>query len=285
MSKWGGMKMKFKKYWPAISIWLLFESIAIATWLGLGHSFYLFNFTYIGTSIAIGSILYTQKKKYARNFVQFAVGLYMLVYLGLICRENMQIEGFWFYLFIGVFAAGTLHYAIAKIFGPLIFGRAWCGYACWTAMVLDLLPFKTPRGPRQSIGYIRYLMFITSFFYVALLYYVLKVPNIEDIMYYSFIAGNIIYYTVGIALAYKFQDNRAFCKYICPITVFLKPMTYFSLTRVKVDKDKCISCGKCEKVCPMDVEVMNNSRKRKNATECIQCMRCVEACPTKALKL
>lgn len=43
--------------------------------------------------------LMSHKVKYARNFVQFAVGLYMLVYLGIICRENIQIEGFWYYLF------------------------------------------------------------------------------------------------------------------------------------------------------------------------------------------
>ncbi len=42
----------------------------------------------------------------------------------------------WFFLFTGVFEAATIHYAVAKIFGPLVFGRGWCGYACWTAMVL-----------------------------------------------------------------------------------------------------------------------------------------------------
>ena len=44
--------MKIKKYLPALSMWLLFEIIAVTTWLGLGHTFYIFNFTYIGTSIA-----------------------------------------------------------------------------------------------------------------------------------------------------------------------------------------------------------------------------------------
>lgn len=72
----------------------------------------------------------------------------MLVYLGLICRENMQIEGFWYYLFMGVFQAAVIHYAVAKIIGPLFFGRGWCGYACWTAVVLDLLPYRMPENPR-----------------------------------------------------------------------------------------------------------------------------------------
>ena len=71
----------------------------------------------------------------------------------MISRENMQIEGFWYYLFLGTFEAATIHYAVAKIFGPLLFGRGWCGYACWTAMALDFLPYKTPCGPRKRIGF------------------------------------------------------------------------------------------------------------------------------------
>ena len=80
-----------------------------------------------------------------------------------------------------------------------------------------------------------------------------------------------------------FKDNRAFCKYICPVTVFLKPMSYFSLVRIRCDENKCISCGKCKKVCPMDVEMTDNSRKRKNGTDCILCMECVKVCPKGAL--
>ena len=83
--------------------------------------------------------------------------------------------------------------------------------------------------------------------------------------------------------AIAFQDNRAFCKYICPITIFLKPMSYFALFRIKCDKSKCVSCGKCKKACPMDVDVTDNSRRRKNGTECILCMECVKSCPKDAL--
>ena len=110
-----------------------------------------------------------------------------------------------------------------------------------------------------------------------------RVGNIERIMFWAFIGGNAAYYIAGIALAYAFKDNRAFCKYICPITVFLKPMSYFSLLRIKCDKDKCVSCGKCKKVCPMDVDITDNSRKRENGTECILCMECVRNCPKDAL--
>ncbi len=271
-----------KKYGFSMAILAIFEAVAITLWLTKDNLFYLFNFTYIGGSIALGMVLFARNFKHARRVVQLLVGLYMLVYLGLICNENMQLEGFWYYLFTGVFEAATIHYAIAKIFGPLLFGRGWCGYACWTAMVLDFLPYKVPKQPRKKLGWIRYIVFAVSQVFVASLF-LANVGGLEKIMFWAFLVGNVLYYGVGIALAFAFQDNRAFCKYICPITVFLKPMSYFSLTRITCDKSKCVSCGKCKKVCPMNVDMTDNSRSRKNGTECILCMECVKACPKDAL--
>ena len=271
-----------KKFMLPAMMWLIFEIIAVTLWLTMQNIFYLFNFSYIGTSIAIGFLLFQLQYKYARRIAQFLVGAYMLVYLGLMCNENMQIEGFWYYLFTGVFEAATIHYAVAKIFGPLIFGRGWCGFACWTAMILDLLPYKIPQQPRKSWGWIRYITFVLSFIFVSGLF-LAQVKNMEQIMFWLFLIGNSLYYIVGIFLAFALKDNRAFCKYICPITVFLKPASYFSLLRIKCDKSKCVSCGKCKKVCPMNVDVTDNSRKRKNGTECILCLECKNICPKNAL--
>ena len=276
------MRDFLKKYALVLLIGGVFEAVAVSLWLTKNNLFYLFNFSYIGISLSLGIFLLGRKYPYARRVVQLLVGLYMLLYLGLINRENMQIEGFWYYLFTGVFEAATIHYAVAKIFGPLIFGRGFCGYACWTAMVLDFLPYKTRALPRKNIGWIRYLTFALSFLFVSALF-LLKVGNLERIMFWAFLLGNLAYYLVGIALAFLFKDNRAFCKYICPVTVFLKPMSYFSLVRIRCDENKCISCGKCKKVCPMDVEMTDNSWKRKNGTDCILCMECVKVCPKGAL--
>ena len=271
-----------KKYAVPLMMLLVFETVAVVLWQTKDNLFYLFNFSYIGISISLGIFLFIRKYKYARRIVQLLVGLYMMVYLGLIRGENMQIEGFWYYLFTGVFEAATIHYAVAKIFGPLIFGRGWCGYACWTAMVLDFLPYKVPQQPRKKLGWIRYITFSVSLVFVGALF-LAGVGNIKRIMFWAFVIGNLLYYAAGISLAFAFQDNRAFCKYLCPITVFLKPMSYFSLFRVKCNKDKCISCGKCRKVCPMNVDMTNNSRNRENGTECILCMECVKHCPKDAL--
>ena len=271
-----------RKYLLPVGMLVLFEAVAVTLWLTKDNLFYLVNFSYIGLSISLGIFLFIRRYRHARRIVQLLVGLYMLVYLGLIRGENMQIEGFWYYLFLGVFEAATIHYAVAKLFGPLVFGRGWCGYACWTAMVLDFLPYKVPERPRKKIGWIRYLTFAASLVFVGALF-LAGAGELEKIMFWAFLGGNAAYYAVGILLAFLFRDNRAFCKYICPITVFLKPMSYFSLVRVTCDKDKCISCGKCRRVCPMDVDVTDNSRKRKNGTECILCMECVKNCPKDAL--
>lgn len=278
MIKW------IKNNYKAIIIWTFFELVAVILYLTTKNLFYLLNFSYIGTCITIGSYLYMNNIKYARNVVQFAVGLYMLIYLGIISNENMQIEGFWYYLFLGVFEAAVIHYLVAKIIGPIIFGRGWCGYACWTGMILDLLPYKVPKEKRKKLGFIRYITFSLSFIFVAILF-IFKFDNLSNIMFWAFIIGNVIYYITGISLAFIFKDNRAFCKYICPITIFLKPASYFALIRVKRDKDKCINCKKCIKSCPMNVDMLDNSRKRKNATECILCNNCVRNCPKKALHL
>lgn len=271
-----------KKYLMPVILLAVFETVAITLWLTKDSLFYLFNFSYIGISIALGLYLYIREYKNARRVTQLLVGLYMLIYLGVISGENMQIEGFWYYLFIGTFEAATIHYAVAKIFGPLIFGRGWCGYACWTAMVLDFLPYKVPETPRKKIGWIRYITFAVSLIFVSALF-LAHIGNIEQIMFWAFIIGNVMYYAVGVILAFSFKDNRAFCKYICPITVFLKPMSYFSLLRIECDKSKCVSCGKCKKVCPMEVDITDNSRRRKNGTECILCFECVKNCPKDAL--
>lgn len=135
-----------------ILLWLIFETVAVVLWQAKDNLFYLLNFSYIGTSLAIALLLFARRHPHARRVSQLLIGTYMLVYLGLICQENMQIEGFWYYLFTGVFEAATIHYAVAKIFGPLIFGRGWCGYACWTAMVLDFCRFSSRTHREKSSG-------------------------------------------------------------------------------------------------------------------------------------
>ena len=58
-----------------------------------------------------------------------------------------------------------------------------------------------------------------------------------------FLVGNLLYYVIGIALAYALKDNRAFCKYVCPVAVPLKITSRFSLLKIGGEAAKCNDCG------------------------------------------
>ena len=75
-----------KKYLLPLMMLLVFETIAFVLWLTKDNLFYLFNFSYIGMAVSLGIFLYIRKNRFARRVVQLLVGLYMLVYLGLICQ-------------------------------------------------------------------------------------------------------------------------------------------------------------------------------------------------------
>ena len=72
---------------------------------------------------------------------------------------------------------------------------------------------------------------------------------------------------------------RPFCKWLCPLGAFYALFNRVSLFQMKVDKNKCVSCGKCAKACKMDVDVT----KTPNHAECIRCGMCIRACPTNAV--
>ena len=80
-----------------------------------------------------------------------------------------------------------------------------------------------------------------------------------------------------IALSVLFY--RPFCKWLCPLGAFYALFNRVSLFQMKVDKSKCVSCGKCARACKMDVDVT----KTPNHTECIRCGMCIRACPTNAV--
>lgn len=73
--------------------------------------------------------------------------------------------------------------------------------------------------------------------------------------------------------------ERAFCKYVCPLGAVNAILGRIPLFRIKRVASTCISCAKCDRVCPMNIDV--SGPDSVNSAECIACMECVTACPTK----
>ncbi len=55
--------------------------------------------------------------------------------------------------------------------------------------------------------------------------------------------------------------------------------------RLAAEKDNCISCHRCDKVCPMSLGVQELVRSGSMETcECILCGSCVDACPKDVIR-
>lgn len=274
---------------PAV-IFLIFWTLAFMLWCKTGNPFFIFDMGYIGTSLGVGIGLYQllprHKRPVARRLAQFLVGVYMVGFLGLIVLQNMQLEGLLFYLFTGIFSGAIIHYSIAKLFGPLIFGRGFCGWACWTAMIIDLLPYDRSGGWIPGPWrWLRYAHFLLSVALVAALVFFFAYRPQHWTPLWWLLAGNLFYYAAAIPMAIVLKDNRAFCKYLCPVAVLMRLGSRFSLLKMNGASERCDSCMACVKMCPMDICIPDYVRagQRVLSTECILCNTCASVCPTSAL--
>lgn len=276
-------------------------------WMG-----FWFIFAPIGASISIGSFISSidslKDRDVGRKVSMTLVALIILIFLGIMQQENLQFEETVFYMayFIstGAFGRVLIHYAVAKVFGPLIWGRGFCGWACWTAAALEWLPIKENKTIPKKYTYLRIPILIISilipfmaiqFGYDYINEHIYRPSyGYDDLPFQThkfgqfiwFLVGNAIYYVTAIVVAFVFKKKRAFCKICCPASLIMKGPTRVSLVKMSPSGIKCIECGKCNKKCPMDVDVMKYIRdgKRISSTECIYCGVCKNVCPVHAIR-
>ena len=295
------MKLHIKYFLPIIIGIILSLSLGLSIWIG-----FFFVFIPIGFGVSLGLFisLFSKNPEFGRKISLSVIAIVFLGFLGIMQHENLQIEEtvFYFAFFIstGIFTRVLIHYVIAKILGPLIWGRGFCGWACYTAALLEWLPIKENRTIPKKYTYVRIPVLIISLLIPFILiqigydYYnhhiytsvtnsFLQTDKFDQFLW--FLAGNILYYFIGIILAFIFKKKRAFCKIFCPVSLVMKLPARFSLVKIKPNKNQCIKCGKCNAECPMDIDVQKyiENKQKILSTECILCMKCVHECPVKAI--
>lgn len=196
---------------------------------------------------------------------------------------------------------------IIMLFG-LIFGRFICGFLCPFGLIQDLLyKIKTRKvkikekidRPLRYLKYIILLLFVillptfaVNDFGMSLPYFCKYIcpagtlgaglPLVAMNRSLQNIVGSMFQWKVIIMLiilAISIIISRPFCKYICPLGAIYSLFNRFSMITLELDENKCISCGKCAKKCPMDIDPV----KDINSTECIKCGVCKSVCPAKCI--
>ena len=191
----------------------------------------------------------------------------------------------------------------------VLLGRFICGFLCPFGLIQDLLnkiPFpkkiRTFKGDKllRKLKYVIFAVFVIllPLFLVDIMgqgapYFcklicpagtlegglplVLLNKSMRSALGWLYIWKNVI---LVITIILSILIYRPFCKYICPLGALYSIFNPVSLYKYRVDKDKCIKCGKCAKACQMIVDPVENS----NSPECIRCGRCRKVCPTDAIQ-
>ena len=165
---------------------------------------------------------------------------------------------------------GSFIVFMAMLIASMFLGRVWCIWLLWIATVI--VTFILGKNDVT-----------VDFFYMT-----------DHGISVSSIYNYVIYYGVLLILGLPalIHGRRAACHYLCWMAPFMVigssigRFLHLPQLHIEAETERCVSCGKCNKVCPMGLDVRAMTKEGKNAkcTECIQCGACVDECPGKALK-
>ena len=188
----------------------------------------------------------------------------------------------------------------------VLLGRFVCGFLCpfgWLQELLHKIPGK--KFSTKKLKPLTYIKYVVLLFAVVLLpVLVVNDVGMGDPFFCKYICpqgvlegaiplaianagirsalGHLFTWKLAVLIAVVVLSvlfYRPFCKWICPLGAFYALMNRVSLLGIRVDACKCVSCGKCSKVCQMDVDVV----RAPNHAECIRCGKCIGACPVDAV--
>jgi polyferredoxin len=275
----------------------LISGLLVFRFWSAGETAFALSFFWLGISLgpclAGYSLVPKKGKQWARRLVLIAGGLSILC-MSLAGTMMVDLEGFFMLLLLGTMGAAIGHTLITLILGPMLMGRFLCGWGCWRAMVLELLPVGKGSGRRggiwSSLPWIGLGVSLggAAFSLLVLGHHpggTLTKMHGGDVVPVA--AGFFIYYAASICLGLVLRDQRAFCKYFCPSALLLRGTSRLSLVKMSARSNACHQCGICSQVCPMDIDVAQYVKlgKRVTSGECILCQRCAHACPQEVLGL
>lgn len=183
----------------------------------------------------------------------------------------------------------------------LFAGRVFCGWLCPCGGMQEILFQSNNKKPRTGrLNYIKFFIWIP--WIISILTLILFVSGYKRTDYLFMIDHGIsvsniyMYIPYYIVILLFFLNSiifgkRASCHYLCWMSPFMiigrKVSNFINIPslRLRAEKDKCINCKKCNKECPMSIDVNNMiDCNRMENSECILCGKCIDTCPKNAIK-
>lgn len=77
------------------------------------------------------------------------------------------------------------------------------------------------------------------------------------------------------------KRGRFYCNTICPVGALLGLVSRRALVKIRLDRETCVECGRCEKVCKSEcIDIPTGS---VDSARCVDCFNCLAVCPTNAI--
>ena len=98
------------------------------------------------------------------------------------------------------------------------------------------------------------------------------------------LAGIIFSFSLfSLIMLLSFFKGRLYCNSICPVGAILSIFSRFSIFKIRIKKENCIQCGKCEIICKSGCIDYKNSFV--DNARCVSCFNCISLCPNGSISL
>lgn len=87
--------------------------------------------------------------------------------------------------------------------------------------------------------------------------------------------------TLAVISHFAFHWGRTYCNTVCPVGTFLGYLSKFSLFKVRINKEKCDSCGLCGLKCKG--YCIDTKNHKIDYSRCVVCYDCLDNCHQHAL--